>query len=237
MKMRNGLTRVTSWSVNLRLFVAAAAFALAPLAARAQGKPARDAGAQHAGRAAHGDEDSGQTRAAEQSTAAQSYAELPNFHAVNARLYRGGQPRAGGLQRLAALGVKTVINLRDDDARAAEEGREARSLGMRYFNVPLSRAHRPGAGRIEELFALIDAAENQPVFVHCKRGSDRTGALVAAYRITHDGWTAERALDEAETYGMGFWQRGKKDFIRDYERERPAPTPARRAESRQKATH
>jgi uncharacterized protein (TIGR01244 family) len=193
--------------MRVKLFVAALTLALAPASAHAQVK-------------AQTDEAARQTKTAEQTRAAeQTYAELPNFHTVNARLYRGGQPREGGLRRLAALGVKTVINLRDDDERARDEEREARSLGMRYFNVPLSRAHRPDARQIDELFALMDAAGNQPVFVHCKRGADRTGALIAVYRVSHDGWTAERAVEEAEAYGMGFWQRGKKDFIRDYYRD------------------
>lgn len=222
-KMRDGLTGFASCSFRVRLFAAAAALALVPLAAKAD----KSAGQTQA---------HGQTPAAEKTqTAGRSYEELPNFHVVNARLYRGGQPRAGGLRRLAALGVKTVVNLRDDDARASEEEREARSLGMRYFNVPLSRAHRPEAGQMDELFALIDAAGNQPVFVHCKRGSDRTGALVAAYRITHEGWTAERALAEAERYGMGFWQRGKKDFINDFYRDRAAP--AEQTEPQPKDSH
>jgi len=155
-----------------------------------------------------------------------AYSELPNFQQVNERLYRGAQPRKGGLRRLAALGVKTVVNLRDDDDRAVEEEREARSLGLRYFNVPVSRAGRPSAKHIDEVMALIDAGENQPVFVHCKRGADRTGAVVAVYRITHDGWTGERALDEAEAFGIGFWQRGKKDFIKDYFRDHAPTTPA-----------
>jgi tyrosine-protein phosphatase SIW14 len=167
----------------------------------------------------------------EASDAEASYAELPNFHRVNALLYRGGQPRAGGLARLAALGVKTVLNLRDDDVRALEEGREAAALGLRYFNVPISRAGRPSRERIEELFAIVDAPENQPVFVHCKRGADRTGAFVAAYRITHDGWTGERALAEAEHYGLGFWQHGKRNFIADFYRDRAA-APAKQTRAR-----
>jgi protein tyrosine/serine phosphatase len=202
--MRDSLAGVVSCGMRVKLFVAASALLLSPQAARAQvaAKPGNAVA---------------QTRVVEQ-----TYAELPNFHVVNARLYRGGQPRAGGLKKLAALGVKTVINLRDDDAREAEEEREARSLGLRYFNVPLSRTHRPDARQVDELFALMDAAGNQPVFVHCKRGADRTGALIAVYRVSHDGWTAERALEEAERYGMGFWQRGKKDFIRDYDRDHAA---------------
>lgn len=145
-----------------------------------------------------------------------SYKELPNFHAVNARLYRGGQPREGGLKKLAALGVKTIINLRDDDPRAAEEEREARALGMSYFNVPLSLGGRPSVKRVEQVLALVNAPQNQPVFVHCHKGADRTGVVAAAYRIAHDHWTAEQAQREADKYGMGWWQRGKKDFIKDY---------------------
>ena len=188
-------------SKGVRVGLLSAALALAAAGARSQGT---------APRAAH---------AQEPPRPARVYPELPNFQEVNARLYRGAQPRAGGLKALAALGVKTVLNLRDDDARAREEGREAAALGLRYFNVPISRAGRPSQERIRELMAVLDAPANQPVFVHCKRGADRTGALVAVYRITHDGWTAERALEEAESFGLGFWQRGKKDFIKDYYRD------------------
>ena len=150
--------------------------------------------------------------------------ELPNFHEVNKRLYRGGQPRAGGINELAALGVNTIINLRDDDERAAAEGREARAAGLRYFNVPFGRLGRPSDEQVEHVLALINAPENGVVFVHCAKGQDRTGTVVAVYRITHDHWTGERARKEAESYGMKFWQRGMKDYIEDYSRKhQPAP--------------
>jgi tyrosine-protein phosphatase SIW14 len=151
--------------------------------------------------------------------------ELPNFHEVNAQLFRGGQPRPGGLQKLAARGVKTVINLRGDDGLAADEEREAKSLGMKYVNLPLSLGGRPSREQIARALALIEAAENQPVFVHCRKGADRTGVLIAAYRITHDHWTAAEAQREADKYGMGWWQRGKKDFISDYFRDRGGASP------------
>lgn len=145
--------------------------------------------------------------------------ELPNFHEVNARLSRGGQPKPGGLKKLASRGVKTVIDLRDDDQRMADEEREAKSLGMKFFNLPLSLGGRPTREQIARALALIDAPENQPVFVHCHKGADRTGVVVAAYRITHDHWTGEQAQREADKYGMGWWQHGKKDFISDYFRD------------------
>lgn len=162
------------------------------------------------------------------------YAELPNFHRVSARLYRGAQPREkGGIDKLSALGVNTVINLREDDARAHAEARETREAGLRYFNVPLGRMGRPDDEKVERLLALLDAPENGVVFVHCAKGEDRTGTIVALYRITRDGWTSERAKEEANDHGMKFWQRAMKDYIHDYARDR-APA-ARLAQSEQKS--
>ncbi|MDT7602174.1 MAG: tyrosine-protein phosphatase [Acidobacteriota bacterium] len=152
------------------------------------------------------------------------YKELPNFHQVNTRLYRGGQPKAGGIKKLSALGVKTVINLRGDDEHAGEEEREAKSLGMNFFKLPLSLGGRPSREQIARALALINTPENQPVFVHCHKGADRTGVVVAAYRITHDHWTAQEAQREADRYGMGWWQHGKKDFISDYYRDQGGAT-------------
>lgn len=145
-----------------------------------------------------------------------SYKELPNFHKVNAQLYRGGQPDDGGFQRLASLGIKTVLNLRDADERARLEEKEVRAAGLRYFNVPFDGLGKPSDEKIERALAIINAPENQPVFVHCKRGADRTGTVIACYRISHDGWTSEQAKEEAKRYGMGLWEVGMKNYIHDY---------------------
>jgi protein tyrosine/serine phosphatase len=154
------------------------------------------------------------------------YKELPNFHRVSDALYRGGQPAKGGLRRLADLGVKTVVNLRGEDENAAAERREAEALGLRYFSVPMGRTGAPTDEQIARVFEIVDAQEGRPVFVHCQRGSDRTGAVVAAYRIAREGWAPERALEEAEHYGMFPWQSAKKAFIRDYLKRHAATPPA-----------
>lgn len=146
--------------------------------------------------------------------------ELPNFHQVNEHLYRGAQPKDGGIKKLAQLGIKTIINLRDDDNRARAEEAEAKALGLHYFNVPLPDFNRPADRTIEQILSLIAVPENQPVFVHCRRGADRTGTVVAIYRIEHDGWDSEKAKAEAKQYGLGFWQIGMKDYIHDYYRRR-----------------
>jgi protein tyrosine/serine phosphatase len=135
---------------------------------------------------------------------------------VNSNLYRGGQPEIGGLEQLKKLGVKTIINLRDDDERARAEKAEAESMGFRYFNIPFASFDRPSDKAVDEVLKLIDTQENSPLFIHCKRGSDRTGTVIAIYRIEHDGWDGEKAKAEAKRYGMGFWQVGMKDYIHDY---------------------
>lgn len=170
------------------------------------------------------------TRAQDGRDGGPRYDELPNFHRVSERLYRGAQPRKGGLPKLAALGVNTIINLRDDDERAVAEEREARGAGLRYYNVPFKRLGRPTNARIEQVLSLIEAPENGVVFVHCEHGADRTGTVVAVYRIRHDGWTSREAKREAKCYGMRFWQRGMKDYISDYYRDRTLRLNAPRAE-------
>ena len=139
--------------------------------------------------------------------------ELSNFHQVNAGLYRGAQPRAGGLRRLKSLGVRTILNLRGGDAETRAEGDEARQLGLRYYNVALPDLSAPSDKNVEQALAIINQAENQPVFVHCHHGEDRTGTIIACYRISHDGWTATDARKEAETFGMSSLQRGMKRYI------------------------
>jgi tyrosine-protein phosphatase SIW14 len=145
-----------------------------------------------------------------------SHKELPNFHRVNENLYRGGQPKTGGLKKLANLGIKTIINLRGESDETLAEGREAKSLGMEYLNVPMSAAGRPTDEQVRRVFEILEEKEKTPVFVHCRRGSDRTGAIIAIYRIKRDGWTAERAIEEANRYGLGFIQFRKRDYIKDY---------------------
>ncbi len=148
------------------------------------------------------------------------YPELPNFHKVNTVLFRGGQPKPEGFQVLKQLGVKTIINLRDDDKRAREEGVLAQGEGFRYLNIPLGRWGRPDDKEVEQVLSLINNPENQPVFVHCAHGADRTGVVIAAYRISHDGWNSEQAKAEAKRYGLKPWQLGMKDYIRDYYKRR-----------------
>lgn len=142
--------------------------------------------------------------------------DLPNFGKVNEMIYRGGQPDEKGLAELSKMGVKTVINLRGDDDKAKREDDWATKAGMKFINVSLGNWLKPKDEDIEKIVELLNQAENQPVFIHCKRGSDRTGTVIAVYRMTHDRWSAKQAIDEAKNFGFGWWQVWMKDYINDY---------------------
>jgi protein tyrosine/serine phosphatase len=144
--------------------------------------------------------------------------DLPNFYRVNDVLYRGGQPSDDGFKRLAQLGIKTVLDLRDDGERAQAEELKARSAGLKYLNMPMGGFLKPNDKRVAEVMSILSSAEHQPVFVHCQRGSDRTGTIIAIYRIDYDGWTSKDAKEEAKRFGLGFWQIRMRDYISDYNR-------------------
>src|SRR5262245_35253951 len=149
-----------------------------------------------------------------------SYEELPNFHQVNENLYRGAQPQRGGLKKLSELGIKTIINLRGASEETRSEQVDAEASGLRYFNIPMSGLGRPTDEQVESALAVIDNQENWPVFVHCQRGADRTGVIIAVYRILRDHWTEEQAITEAKRFRMARLQFRKKDYISDYYKRR-----------------
>lgn len=141
---------------------------------------------------------------------------IPNFHQVNEHIYRGGQPGPEAWQGLANMGVKTVIDLRrEDEHSTAAEAKAVASAGMKYVNVPMKGVVAPSNEQIATVLALLDS--EGPVFVHCKRGADRTGAVIACYRIAHDRWQRQQALHEAKSFGMGSLQLGLKHYIMSFE--------------------
>ncbi|PYP86838.1 MAG: hypothetical protein DMF61_11565 [Blastocatellia bacterium AA13] len=147
---------------------------------------------------------------------AAAYKELPNFRKINDQIYGGGQPRTKGLSKLAELGIKTVVNLRGVDNQTRAEEQEAGVLGLRYYSIPMPGLARPSDEQVAKVFALLNDQANWPIFVHCNHGSDRTGTILACYRISHDRWTDDRAISEAKQYGMSWIEFGMRSFVSDY---------------------
>jgi protein tyrosine/serine phosphatase len=123
---------------------------------------------------------------------------IENFGKVNDNYYRGSQPMQAEFEQLKKLGVKTVIDLRKDSLSEAPEW--VRRSGMKYFNIPLKASTAATEEQTTYFLSLVNDPSNWPVYVHCKGGRHRTGALTAVYRITHDKWTADQAFQEMKKY-------------------------------------
>ncbi len=123
---------------------------------------------------------------------------IDNFGQINAHYYRGAQPRPDDYADLAALGVRTVIDL-TRDGRDDERG-FVEAHGMRFVRIPLTTSERPPDAAIAQFLSIVNDPANQPVYVHCQGGRHRTGTMTAVYRMADDGWTADRAYQEMKQY-------------------------------------
>jgi tyrosine-protein phosphatase SIW14 len=150
---------------------------------------------------------------------------IKNFAQVNDHLYRGGQPTQEGIQQLAGAHVSLVIDLREPSEGTEAERRLVQGLGMKYVDVPFPRLAAPSPDQIKRVLSLIAPDDSGRTFVHCWRGKDRTGTVIACYRIQHDGWSAQRALREAHEKGLSMVQRSMRSFILGFHPE-DLPLPA-----------
>ncbi len=162
---------------------------------------------------------------------------IHNFGKINDNLYRGAQPDAAGIRNLARLGIKSIINLRMTNDVWKAEAAEAFANGITYTNVPLKGVGRPSNTQVATLLDLIETLP-APVFIHCRLGCDRTGTIIACYRIRRAGWPNEAALEEARKYGLSKLEHGMIRYIRDFGRtstkkEQDGAVPELRAPQRQ----
>jgi protein tyrosine/serine phosphatase len=123
----------------------------------------------------------------------------PNLGEVSPTLYRGAQPTQKGFQKLADMGIGIVVDLR---VRGREfERQQVNKLGMRFVAIPWNCFH-PEDTDMARFLRLLRVNRGKKVFVHCQTGDDRTGMMIAAYRMAEEGWTAGEAMKEMEAYGF-----------------------------------
>ena len=142
---------------------------------------------------------------------------LPNLYRVSHELLRGAQPDAHGFELLRRLGVRTVINVR----HGHPEGQPCLRNGLRYIEIPM-RAWSFDEQDVVRFLEIAGSADHAPVFVHCRRGADRTGMLVAVYRVVIEGWSKEAALEEMTQgpYGYNPMWKQLRHFVRDMDVEK-----------------
>ncbi len=137
------------------------------------------------------------------------------FCRVDDKIYRGEQPRIpAGIEDLKRRGIKTIINLRGRDKNTAAEEKAAQAAGITYISQPLPALSAPSDEAVNAVLEEIKKAEG-PVFLHCQHGKDRTGLIVACYRI-NNGWTYEQAMREAKKRGISRLQFGMRRYIKKY---------------------
>jgi protein tyrosine/serine phosphatase len=144
--------------------------------------------------------------------------EIDNFGKVTDFYYRGAQPKGDEYNQLAAIGVKTIVDLRDDPKDYAKT--LAERAGLKYINLPMSDKEYPPPDAAQKFLSLVNDRENWPVYVHCAGGRHRTGVMTAVFRMTNQGWDIDRAYEEMKEYDFytRWGHKSMKKFVYDYYR-------------------
>jgi protein tyrosine phosphatase (PTP) superfamily phosphohydrolase (DUF442 family) len=129
-----------------------------------------------------------------------SFPNLPNSAQITPTLYRGAQPDASGYSQLKNLGVEIVVDFRQEKSEIKDEQARVESSGMRFVSIPWSPLNDPTRAQIISFFALLKDNPQRKVFIHCEAGADRTGTMVALYRVGLDGWTPQQAIAEMRLF-------------------------------------
>jgi len=142
---------------------------------------------------------------------------VPNAGKISEALLRGAQPSPQGLVELKKLGVTTIVDLRGNRGPVARERAQAESLGMRFIDIPVSGWSPPANAQVAEFLKLFQQDPTQKVFVHCYFGRDRTGVMVAAYRMAQQNWTPDQAIEEMYSFGFHYhWYPAMKSYVRKF---------------------
>ena len=150
------------------------------------------------------------------SAAALSRIHIDNFGKVDEAYFRGAQPDGRDYDDLAALGVKTVIDLtkggRDNEKAMVEHA------GMSFVRIPMTTGDRPADAAVQQFLSIVNDPAKQPVYVHCQGGQHRTGVMTAVYRMTKYGWTEDKAYDEMKQYKFEtfFGHPELRQFVHDF---------------------
>jgi protein tyrosine/serine phosphatase len=126
---------------------------------------------------------------------------IDNFGQVDAHLYRGAQPKPAAYAQLKKMGIDTVVRFNSEGHEdMAAEKTQVESLGMRFVGLPWSTSGEPSHQQVVTLLALLRANHDGKTFVHCRVGADRTGVMVALYRLAFSHWNTAQALEEMRAF-------------------------------------
>lgn len=131
------------------------------------------------------------------------YPHIPNLRKVHDWLYRGGQINSQSIDTLKGLNIKTVICLRSTKKEIEAEKQLVESAGLKFISFPMTYLCWPDQNLIDEFFQIIESENkaDRPIYLHCKHGCDRTGMLIAFWRMARDQWTFSSAYEEMVVCG------------------------------------
>ncbi len=129
--------------------------------------------------------------------------DIPGLYQVDKRLFRGAEPAEPGVQQLKSLGIKTIISFKNSEEYCQKEKNTAEKEGITFYHLPLSLYKKPADETVLQFLEIVLDKKNQPVFVYCTNGKDRTGAMVAMYHVVVSGLSIKQAYKEAKK--LGFW--------------------------------
>lgn len=143
---------------------------------------------------------------------------IGNFGQMDENYFRGAQPQPDDYSSLASLGIKTIIDLRNDPTDYEKSAAEA--AGMKYINIPMSGWRKPKDSDIEKFLAIASDPETGKFYVHCKAGIHRTGVTAAVYRFSKYGWDYDKAYTEMKNYDFssGLVHGALKSYVKSYAR-------------------
>jgi len=140
-----------------------------------------------------------------------------NFGQVTPTLFRGGQPTSEGYRELKQMGVDTVISFRHEKGENTLERRAVEALGMRFVSLPWHAWEEPGDYQVSQFFSLLGSNPHSKIYVHCQEGRDRTGTMVALYRVAVDHWCPVSAVAEMKAYHYHhFWFPKLETYVENF---------------------
>jgi protein tyrosine phosphatase (PTP) superfamily phosphohydrolase (DUF442 family) len=137
---------------------------------------------------------------------------IGNFEKVSPTIWRGSRPSDIALEDLAGSGVKTIVDLRLEGDGVEHEHVYARRLGMKYVHIPMT-FKKPSSEQIVEFLNVVNDKNNQPVYVHCRQGADRTGTLIGIYRTVMQGWSFNKTYAEMRDHHFKPFLFGLKNTV------------------------
>ncbi len=127
-----------------------------------------------------------------------SSSNVENLYKVDDGVYRCGQPNTSAFKELEGMGVKEVLNLRSFH----DDKEEASATSLILYQVKMKASDSDWDEAVKALSIIKN--RQGAIAIHCMHGSDRTGLIIALYRLVFQNWTKDEAIDELKNGGYGY---------------------------------